>query len=336
MPNNITVKDIARRAGVGTSTVSRVLNDNPYVSEDKRARVLKAIEELDYRPNFNARWLRGGTTGLVGFITDEVAITPYAVDIIRGAQDAASEHGNVLMVINSDTVEQTAGAIEFLLQRQVVGIIYAAMFHREVELPENIHEVPMALANCYVGDRSLPSAVPDEFAGGYAVTRELLKAGHRRIAFLNVFPPAIDAAEGRLSGYRQALSEYNVPFDPSLICYAYESSVTNYATTKALLESENPPTAFFAGNDRSAIGIYAAIRDAGLRIPEDIGVVGYDNQRDIAENLLPSLTTAQLPHYEMGAWAFRQLFSGQDRDIPPQVKIDCALIVRESVARVGS
>ena len=331
MTNRTTVKDIARRAGVGTSTVSRVLNDDRYVSDEKRARVLQAIEELDYRPNFNARWLRGGATGLIGFITDEVATTPYAVDIIRGAQEAASEQGNVLMVLNSSSAARTAEAIEFLLERQVMGIIYAAMFHRKVDLPDNVHDVPMTLANCYVGDRSLPSAVPDEFSGGYAATRRLLQAGHRRIAFLNVFAPATDAAEGRLAGYQQALAEFGILYDPTLIGCASEQSADNYATTKAFLERSDAPTAFFVGNDRSAIGTYAAIRDKGLRIPDDIGVVGFDNQRDIAENLLPSLTTPQLPHYEMGAWAVGQLFIDSAVEEAPQVKIECKLIERESV-----
>lgn len=331
MPTRITVKDIARRAGVGTTTVSRVLNNQQYVSDELRAKVMKAVEELEYRPNFNARWLRGGRTSLIGFITDQVATTPYAVDIIRGAQEAASERGNVLMVLNSNSVEDTAEAIEFLLERQVAGIIYAAMFHREVSLPDNAFQTPMALANCYVADRSLPSAVPDEFQGGYTMTRQLLEAGHRRIAFLNVFPPAKDAAEGRFTGYKQALAGYGVALDPSLVGRISDESIDNYATTKAFLESDNPPTAFFVGNDRSTIGCYAAIRDAGLQIPDDIGIVGFDNQQDIARNMLPALTTAQLPHYEMGAWAFNQLYEEDENSDSPQVKIECQLILRDSV-----
>lgn len=334
MRNGITVKDIARLAGVGTSTVSRVLNDDKYVSDEKRAKVLRAVEELGYRPNLNARWLRGGATSLVGFITDEVATTPYAVDIIRGAQDAASKQGQVLMVLNSTSLDETAQAIDFLLERQVSGIVYAAMFHRQVALPGNIEGVPLALANCYVADRSVPSAVPDEFSGAYAVTQELLKAGHRRIAFLNVSPPAVDAAEGRLAGYQAALAAYDVPFDPTLMSTMSEISLENYRVTQAFLQRDDPPTAFFVGNDRSTIGCYAAIRDAGLRIPEDIGIVGFDNQHDIAANMLPALTTAQLPHYEMGAWAFEQLFVDH-AEAPPQLKIDCPLIVRASVGGGG-
>ena len=333
MSNNLTIKDIAKRAGVGTTTVSRVLNDHPYVSEDKRQKVLNAIDELDYRRNFSARWLRGTETGLIGFLTDEVATTPYAVDIIRGVQEAAFENEKVVMILNTGRdMEASEAVVEFLLERHVEGIIYAAMFHREVKLPHNIYQVPTVLANCFLADRSLPSAVPDEVIGGYRATRKLLEAGHRRIGFLNVCPPAIPAAEGRLIGYKQALGEFGVPFDESIIGEAIEDAQTNYDTTTRFLEHRTPPTAFFFGNDRTALTGYSAIVAKGLRIPEDIGVVGFDNQTDIVSNLIPRLTTVQLPHYEMGQWAFNQLLVNDDEDdvLPPQVLIDCPLIEHDS------
>lgn len=327
MNNKYTIKDIAKHAGVGTTTVSRVLNNHPYVSEEKRQAVLEAIDALNYRQNLSARWLRGGSTGLIGFLTDEVATTPYAVDIIRGAQDAASANEQVLLVVNSG--ENIEAAIEFLLERQVIGIVYAAMSHREVQLPDNIYQVPTALANCYLADGSLPSAVPDEIIGGYRATKILLEAGHRRIGFLNVIPPSVDARDGRLAGYKQALAEYDIPYDPQLVNTA-ELAPHNYAATQALLNLDNPPTAIFSGTDRTAMATYLAIRDAGLRIPDDISVVGFDNQVDVAINLIPLLTTIQLPHYEMGQWAVRQLFS--DTENPIQEKIDCPLVERESVS----
>ncbi|MEO1646435.1 MAG: LacI family DNA-binding transcriptional regulator, partial [Chloroflexota bacterium] len=218
MAQKYTIKDIARHARVGTTTVSRVLNKHPYVSDDKRQRVLDAIEELNYRQNLGAKWLRSAETGLVGFLTDDVATTPYAVDIIRGAQDAASEHDKVLLVVNAGKGKQSRReAVEFLLERQVTGILYAAMFHRAVELPQNIYQVPTVLANCYVEARDLSSAVPDEEIGAYRATKVLLEAGHTRIAFINVIPPSTSAMHGRLKGYRRALDEFGIPFDDSLI-----------------------------------------------------------------------------------------------------------------------
>lgn len=330
MTNNWTIKDIAERAGVGTTTVSRVLNDHPYVSTEKREKVLAAIDELDYRPNYNARRLRGLKSGLVGFLTDEVATTPFAVDIIRGAQNAAYEDDCVLLVMNTGPdLKSAEAAVEFLLERQVAGIVYAAMFHRAVELPENIYQVPTALANCYVADRSLPSAVPDEEGGGYHATRALIEAGHRRIALLQTLPPAVEAAKGRLAGHRRALAEFGIPLDSELLGTVEDDPKDNYETMRRFLALPNPPTAISAGTDRAAMACYSAILTAGLRIPDDVAVIGFDNQTSIAENLIPALTTVQLPHYKMGAWAFHQLFA--DNTQSEQVKIDCPLVIRHSV-----
>ncbi|MEO1289266.1 MAG: substrate-binding domain-containing protein [Chloroflexota bacterium] len=265
------------------------------------------------------------------FVTDTVATTPYAVDIIRGAQDAASEQDHVLLVVSaSDTSSSIEDAIEFLLERQVVGIIYAAMFHHVVDLPDNIYQVPTALANCYVKQRDLPSAVPDEFIGAYRATRALLEAGHTRIAHLQVVPPASDAREGRLAGYQAALEAYDIPFDTDLCIDTLDHrSDENFHITQQLLAMDNPPTGFFCANDRMTIATYQAIMHAGLRIPDDIGVVGFDNQLDVVQNLKPQLTSVQLPHYEMGAWAFNQLLINTSE--PIQAKIDCPLVARASI-----
>lgn len=332
MSHKLTIKDIAKHAGVGTTTVSRVLNEHPYVSEEKRQKVLQTIEELDYRPNYSAKSLRSNTTTMIGFLTDEVATTPYAVDIIRGAQEAASKRNHVLLVMNTgNSFESVEDAVEFLLERQVAGIIYAAHFHRAVQLPENIYQVPTVLANCYVEDHSLPSAVPDEFMGGYNAIKCLIEAGHRRIGFFTVSAPAIDAAEGRLQGYKHALAEHNIPYDESLILPMSDIPQENYDRTIQFLEMDAPATAIFAGIDRMATACYAAIAAKGLRIPEDIAVVGFDNQTGIGDHLIPSLTTIQLPHYEMGEWAFNQLFIEQSEDRVMPHKIECPIVLRNSV-----
>lgn len=329
MSSKYTIKDIAKYAKVGTTTVSRVLNNHPYVSDEKRQAVLDAIDSLNYRQNLSAKWLRNADTGMIGFLTDDVATTPYAVDIIRGAQEAASANEQVLLVVNAGTdIQSRHDAVEFLLERQVMGIIYAAMFHREVTLPKNIYQVSTALANCFVKDRSLPSAVPDEFIGGYRATKALLDAGHTRIGFLNVVAPSTPARNGRLAGYKAALDECGIPFDSDLLG---ETTLAphNFTETQRLLSLDQAPTAIFAGTDRTAMASYQAIRAMGMRIPEDISIIGFDNQIDVSTNLLPNLTTMQLPHYEMGRWAFNQLFVVEKE--PTQAKIDCALVYRDSI-----
>ena len=333
-----TIHDIAQLAGVGPGTVSRVLNDHPNVSAKTRAKVMAAIEQTAYRPSFTARSMRTQRTHLIGFITDQVATTPYAGDIIRGAQDVAWETDHIVMVISAgDNLVHTEQAVSALLEREVEGIIYAAMYHRPVTLPSNIYDVPTVLANCYVEDRSLPSVVPDEVVGGYEAPRCLLERGHRRIGFINVndVSPGIPASRGRLQGYRQALEEYNVPFDEQLVCYGGGNAEHGYDYTKQLMWLDDPPTALFCGNDRTAMGAYDALHKLRREIPQDVAVIGFDNQEIIASALHPRLTTMQLPHYEMGRWAAELLTAGEGREdedgTPVQQMLRCPYVEGESI-----
>jgi LacI family transcriptional regulator len=337
MQTKHTIHDIARRAGVGATTVSRVLNDHPYVSEATRKKVMDAIAALDYRPSYSARHMRTRSSRLIGFVADEVATTPWAVDMIKGAHEASWEQSKLLLVVSAGRdLKVTEEAVEVLLERQVEGIIYAAMYHRPVRLPENIAKVPTVLADCFVEDRSLPSVVPDEVQGGRDATLCLLEKGHRRIGFINLGAPKdggdpVPAATGRLQGYKEALSAYGVPYDETLIRYTDQRPETHYRLTQELLALPNPPTAIFCGNDRTAMGCYGVLKEMGLRIPEDVAVVSYDNQLDIAQGLWPPLTSAQLPHYEMGKWAVDFLLS-HDAPLPPvQHKLECPLVRRASV-----
>jgi LacI family transcriptional regulator len=196
------------------------------------------------------------------------------------------------------------------------------------------------LIDCYVEDRALPSAVPDEFQGGYTATELLLRQGHRRIGFINGNEDQ-PARWGREEGYIAALADWGLARDPALVTYAGGVSEGGYAGVKTLMAQPNPPTALFCFNDRAAMGAYDALRELGLRIPQDIAVVGFDNQEIIAAHLRPGLTTLQLPHYEMGAWAVNYLLEeamhlpspelGRGGVLPPpQVKLPCPLVLRES------
>lgn len=331
MPKKATISDIAKRAGVSPATVSRVLNDFDYVSEEKREAVMKAIEELDYRPSFKARHMRTQRSKLIGFVTDAVATSPYAGGLIKGAEDAAWENNYVLMVMGTgEEQERAREAIHTLLEREVEGIIYAAMYHRSVSLSNNIFEVQTVLANCFHEDRQLPSVVPDEVQGGYDATRALIEAGHQRIGFINVhnIHPGIPASHGRLEGYKLALHQYDILFDWNLVRSGNGDSTSGYDHGMDLLQIDNPPTAIFCGNDRTAMGAYDAIRELGLRVRHDIAIVGYDNMEVIAAALHPSLSTMQLPHYEMGKWALERLLSGDTE--PIQHKMECPLVKRNS------
>lgn len=338
MDTKVTIKEIAQHAGVGTTTVSRVLNDHPYVSDDKRERVERAIAALDYRPSQAARRMRGSPSGLLGFLTDDVATTPYAVDIIRGAQDVAWAHHMVLLVADSGGDTRFAeAAADVFRERAVEGIVYAAMYHRPVELPRGLAGLPTVLANCFLEDRSQPSVVPDEVHGGYHATAAAIVAGHRRVAFINLWEekpvtPPFPAIYGRLRGYKQALADYNLPYDESLVRFSNQTPRENARHTCELMALAESPTAIFCGNDKIAMNCYSALGELGLRVPEDVAVIGFDNIAHIAEGLLPALTTMQLPHYEMGRWAVQYLMDNRGRMLEPvQMALPCPLVRRASV-----
>jgi LacI family transcriptional regulator len=329
------MSDIARQAGVSRTTVSFVLNNHASsvsIPAETKDRVLEAAKRLSYRPNLAAKVLHTNQTHTIGFITDEIATTPHAVNIIKGAQDEALAHGKLLLIINTGsdaTVKETA--IEMMLERQVEGIIYAAMYHHEVALPANMYEGSAVLLDCFCADRSLPSVVPDEVQGGRTATEMLLKKGHRRIGFINNVDP-IPAAFGRLEGYKQALKAHDIPFDENLVRSYPSDSRGGYLGTLELMQSREPPTAIFCFSDFMAMGTYDALRALGLSIPDDVAVMGFDNQELIAAQLFPPLSTIQLPHYQMGKWAIEYLLEHTGESLPPvQHTIDCPYIERQSV-----
>lgn len=326
-----TIQDIARKARVGVGTVSRVLNDRPGVSQDTRDKVLQAMEELEYRPSFAARLMRTGKSRIIGFITDEIASTPFAYNIIKGAQRAAWEHSRLLLVVNSDrNPEMEESAIEAMLERGAEGIIYTAMFHREVTPPEGIREVPTVLLDCYDAAHSLPSVVPDEVGGGRLAADLLAQRGHHRIGFINLEAPAVPAYTGRLQGFSQGLEAYGL-LDTGLFRQGGNEASNGYRNTLDLMQQPSPPTAIFCGTDRIAMGAYNALNELGLRIPEDVAILGFDNQEIIAEGLKPTLSTIALPHYEMGQWAVHYLIEHHDQLDPIQQKTYCPFIERKSI-----
>jgi len=326
--------DVARAAGVSQTTVSFVVNNAPNtnIPRETRDRVWAAVEELGWRPNAMARGLSLRRSHTIGLLSDEVATSPHAGKIIQGAQDAAWADTKMLLVINTGSnPDIESAALEMMLERQVEGLIYATMYHHSVTPPPELAHVPSVLLDCFVADRSLPSVVPDEVQGGRTATELLLGKGHRRIGFINDTGP-IPASSGRLEGYQQALAAYGVPFDAGLVRTGTSIAPEGYRCALELLQQPERPTALFCFNDSLAMGAYEAAKKLGLRIPEDIAIVGFDNQELIATQLDPPLTTVALPHYELGQWAVQYLLNADDSPQPPvQQTISCPLVERASV-----
>lgn len=331
-----TMRDVAKAAGVSQTAVSFVLNGRTdmQIAEETRERIWRVIGQLGYKPNAIAQNLRSGQSMLLGLVTDEIATTPFAGDIVRGAQDAAWEHGRVLTLVNTD---RRAGleseAVAALVRHRVEGLVFATMFHHETTLPGSIGGVPVVLVNCYSADATVPCAVPDEEQGGHAAAAHLIACGHRDIGFLN-FAGRIPAAAGREAGFRRALAEAGIALRGERIAYGPTSDAEGgYVVAREMMAGADRPGALFVFNDRMAMGTYDALRELGLRVPDDVSVVSFDNQEIIAAHLRPGLTSVALPHEALGRWGVQALLGLTPLDGP--VRLPCPLVERGSVRRLG-
>jgi LacI family transcriptional regulator len=313
----VTLADVAHRAGLSKTTASMVLNgrEDVRLSPDAFRRVRAAAEELGYRPNVAARSLRTRKTATIAFVSDIVATTRFAGDMIRGALDAAREHDHVLLIAETqgdETIEQQA--IEAMLDRQVDGMIYASMATRQLSVPSGMLGRPVVLLNATNAepDQLLPSIRPDDRAAGYAVASALLEAGHRDGIMLvgrnevKERDPRISLAAGaRLEGITQAMADHGTALAGEAFCEEWQPE-DGYTGMRRLLSGPNPPRAVICLNDRLAFGVYQALAEAGLRVADDVSVVSFDDDA-LASWLRPGLSTAALPHEQMGRQAVEWL-----------------------------
>lgn len=338
-PHAPTMWDVARAAGVSQATVSIVLKGDPgsRVSAATVRRVKDAVNTLGYRPNATAKALRERVAELVGFIGDEVASAPFAGEIVEGAQERAWQDGQLLLVVNTGgrrDLEQAA--VEQMLSHQVRRFIYASMYNRPVDLPPSLRDEEVVILNAIDPSEATWSVSPDEVEGGRAATQRLIDAGHTRIAMIDIetLESRLPAAVGRYEGYVTALEAAGLVVDPELVRFGGGSPEHGFEHTGALLDLPTPPTAIFCANDRTAWGAYQALHARGLRIPEDVSIVGFDNQETLAPFLRPALTTMNLPFRDMGWAATDLLLTGgaAPRGTARAIRLRCELVERHSVA----
>jgi LacI family transcriptional regulator len=254
---------------------------------------------------------------------------------IDGARDAAWQHDCVLSVsVTRNDAEQTDVLLRALLGHPaLLGVVYSTIFTRQVEVPAALADVPTVLLNCHSPGSKYASVLPGEVGGGQAATEHLIAQGHSRIGFING-EAWMEAAEDRYKGYRRALATADLPLDAALVRHGDWMSGTGFEHTLSLLNEPRRPTAIFCANDLMALGAIEAVKQMGLRVPEDVSIMGYDDQ-EISRHTHPPLTTVVLPNYEMGRVAVETLLEvAQDpaRAARRQVvKIDCPVVVRDSV-----
>ncbi|MGD9478370.1 LacI family DNA-binding transcriptional regulator [Shinella sp. G-2] len=330
--------DVAKAAGCSQATVSVVLNNvmDIKISPDLRARVLDVARTLGYglASPIRRAGLEDLREGCIGFIVDQLATTPEAVNAIEGARHASWEKDVTILVAQTQgRAEHERKALARLLQAGAQGIVYMSVFTRRVSLDPVFDDlpVPLVLLNCYTSDNRFPAVVPDEVTGGRMATASLIRKGHRRIGTI-VGESFMEAAQDRLTGYREALAEAGLAYDDRLVVEGNWTPTSGYEATQKLLSLREPPSAIFCQNDKMAMGCFGAISEAGLRIPGDISVVGYDDD-ELSRHLRPQLTTLELPHRPMGAWAIEQLARKARSMHRGTHKVGCTFVARGSVGR---
>jgi LacI family transcriptional regulator len=333
----VTLREVAKRAGVSIKTVSRIVNDDPAVRPETRDAVQSFLKEMNYVPDQAARLMRSGTSNVIGLMTDAVATTPYSVDIVRGAQAELKREHKTLLIANTDgDPELEAEYWRMFRAQKVAAVIYAAMYHRPQAMGHPDFAGPVVLANCFSEEGDRACVLPDDEAGGFTQAEYLLKRGHKRIGIITL-NPAIEASLLRGRGMRRAFGAVGVSFNEDIEKVGYKGPISDetliaFDVAVAMLRAKDRPTAIICGNDKVALQVYSAAAHLGLVIPQDLSVMGFDDLTVISESVWPPLTTVGLPYFEIGRMAVEMLkLASEEKDgWAPKILVPCPLVERNS------
>jgi len=331
MAKRATMHDVAQAAGVSLMTVSRVVNDKDDVSQATRQRVLQIIEELNYRPSSIARGLATHQTGTLGIVVPDIS-NPFFASIVRSAEDAAyaQDYRVFLGNTNEDTQREQA-VLHSLEDNQVDGLILFSSRLEDDVLFEILNRFPTAIV--VFRNRKTPgigAITLDDVYGAQLAIEHLLNRGHRNIGLISG-PPISLSSLGRLEGYQNALRTAQISVNGKWIRHCHPVVEAGQETAAELLQSHPELTALFCHNDLIAVGALQACADLGLRVPEDISIIGYDDIR-LAGLVNPALTTLRIPTKKIGTQAMQMLLAqiNDDSSEPQEIHLKPELIVRQS------
>lgn len=328
-----TLHDVARLAGVSASTVSRILNGTARVADDKRQAVQQAIERLHFKPNLTARSLRSGSTHTIGILTQELE-SPYFARGVRGLDEGLQGSGYAPIIVPGHwSPTEEAERMRLLIARRVDAIAILGGRLSDAEITEFARRQPIA-----VTDRSLqaPNVISfnfDQFEGGRLATQHLIELGHRRIAHIAGLKDQRDALQ-RKEGYLRAHADAGLPVEPRLIVEGNFLETGGIDAMNRLIDHGQPFTAVFCANDQTAWGARLALQRRGLRVPEDVSLVGFDDLPPSAY-MSPTVTTVRQPVYEMGLAVAASLLQALGQTpAAPTTHPPLSLVVRDSTRRL--
>jgi LacI family transcriptional regulator len=327
----ITLKMVAESAGVSVNTASRAINSKSDINEETKKRVLQVAQELGYVRNATAVALRTRKTGTIGVVIADNR-NPFYAELLNGIEVAAREKNYHIILANTQRdYKKEEEAINLLLTKRVDGLLITPVQDKDEDIKNLLDaNIPFVVVGRDFENIEIDAVFNDEVKGGFLATEYLIKKGHKRIALVDGFIYK-SPAKGRLEGYKKALDKYRISLDESLISVGDINIEDGYERTKQMLEKNLEFTAIFTYNDMMAFGSMQAIKEKGLRIPEDIGLVGYDDIQ-FSSLISPSLTTIRLKKQELGIESVKLLFSRINREHKKTKKImlDVELQIRET------
>lgn len=333
----ITIVDVADEAGVSYATVSRVINNKDHVSPEKRERVLRAMAQLGYVANMQARSLAGGESRVVGLLVDYLS-SSYMDEIIRGIDEALDAENYDLMLYTTHRRKTKESAYVTKLTRRLADGLLLILPRNAGAYLDTLRQrqFPHVLIDYLSDKQNVPSVSTTNFRGAYDAMSFLLSLGHQRVGFITG-TMEFGCARDRLDGYRTALKDHGLPVDPRLICEGDFMQPQGYQCAQRLLSLPEPPTAIFSSNDTMAFGVMEAARERGLRLPEDLSIVGFDDIPQ-ASHVHPALTTVRQPLEEMGRSAAHLLlkYIAHPYAEVERIELPTRLVIRESCQALSS
>jgi len=334
---SVTIKDVAKASGVSPSTVSRVIADNPRISPETKKKVRRIMKELGYHPNFNARSLVANSTNTIGIVmprsTKDVFLHPFFPEVIRGISVAAHEKEHMILMSTGSTQEEQLAAISKMIHgKRVDGVILLSSNVNDPLISMLLEwNFPFVLIGSpdqykekvnYVDNNNIEAAKE--------ATIHLLRYGHQKIAFIGGSKELV-VTRNRLEGYKQALSQFNIPYNEEMTVFVEFRKEAGYSAIDQLFSAKHPPTSILVTDDLIAVGVLTALKEKGYHIPDDVSVVSFNNLT-MAELSNPSLTSVDISIFTLGYQAASRLFTLiKDPEAQPQsIEVPTKLVIRKS------